>query len=293
MIYGLVVILACIIGILCIKIYLLKKSAREIANEFTNRLQTDTNTLVCISGHDKDMCALAGSVNEQLRILRQKYYQYTQGDKRLKETITNVSHDLRTPLTVICGYLDILKHMEKSAKVEKYLDIIDERAEFMSQLTEELFRYSVILMKDDTGETEEIFINQLLAESIAAYYTLFVEHGITPQIHMTDRRVVRKLNRYSLSRVFANLLSNAVKYSDGDLEITLTDAGKIIFSNTAKDLSPVQLERIFDRFYTVETARNSTGLGLSIAKSLVEDMGGILTADYREEKLSFLLDFPE
>lgn len=293
MIYGLVVILACIIGILCIKIYLLKKSAREIANEFTNRLQTDTNTLVCISGHDKDMCALAGSVNEQLRILRQKYYQYTQGDKRLKETITNVSHDLRTPLTVICGYLDILKHMEKSAKVEKYLDIIDERAVFMSQLTEELFRYSVILMKDDTGETEEIFINQLLAESIAAYYTLFVEHGITPQIHMTDRRVVRKLNRYSLSRVFANLLSNAVKYSDGNLEITLTDAGKIIFSNTAKDLSPVQLERIFDRFYTVETARNSTGLGLSIAKSLVEDMGGILTADYREEKLSFLLDFPE
>lgn len=293
MIYGVVVILACMIGILCIKIYLLKKSAREIADEFADRLQTDTNTLVCISVHDKDMRALAGSINEQLRILRQKHYRYTQGDRRLKEAITNVSHDLRTPLTAICGYLDILKHMEKPAKIEEYLAIINDRAEFMSQLTEELFRYSVILTKDDTGEAEEILINQLLAESIGAYYALFEKHGITPQIHITEHRVVRKLDRYSLSRVLANLLGNAVKYSDGDLEITLNEAGEILFSNTARELSPVQIERLFDRFYTVEAARNSTGLGLSIAKALVEDMGGRLTASCQEEKLSFLLVLPE
>lgn len=105
--------------------------------------------------------------------------------------------------------------------------------------------------------------------------------------------MVRKLDRYSLSRVLANLLGNAVKYSDGDLEITLTEAGEILFSNTARELSPVQIERLFDRFYTVEAARNSTGLGLSIAKALVEDMGGRLTASCQEEKLSFLLVLPE
>ena len=90
-----------------------------------------------------------------------------------------------------------------------------------------------------------------------------------------------------------NLINNAIKYSDGDLDIILTETGEIIFSNTASDLNEIQVERLFDRFYTVETARKSTGLGLSIARILVEQMNGTITANFENGKLSITIQLPE
>lgn len=289
MIYSL---LGIIIAALCIKIYLLKKSAGEISEEFADRLEKDTNTLITISSRDKHMRELADSINKELRTLRKVRLRYTQGDAELKAAVTNISHDLRTPLTTICGYLDVMRDMEKPQKIDEYLSIIDERAKLLGQLTEELFRYSVILSQNSAEETEDIFINQALAESVSGYYAVLKGHDITPQISITERKIVRRLNKTALSRIFSNLLNNAVKYSDGDLEISLSDEGVIVFANTAKGLSPVQVERLFDRFYTVETARNSTGLGLSISRALAEQMGGTISADYKDNKLYIRLDFP-
>lgn len=286
MVYSL---LGIIIIALCVKIYLMKKSAREISKEFSDRLQTDTNTLIGISSNDKDMRKLADSINRQLKILRREHLRYTQGDTELKNAITNISHDLRTPLTAICGYLDMMKKTNDRENIERYLTIMTERTEFMKQLTEELFRYSVIISEDDTGEMEEVFINQVLAESISSFYPVLTNKGITPQIQMTDKRIVRTVNKSNLSRVFSNLLNNAVKYSNGDLTITLSDSGEIKFANTAKELSSVQVEQLFDRFYTVEAARNSTGLGLSIARALVERMGGKIYAEYDNNLLSIII----
>ena len=103
---------------------------------------------------------------------------------------------------------------------------------------------------------------------------------------MTDTRIMRNASRTDLSRIFSNLLNNAVKYSDGDLIITLSDTGEITFSNTARELSAVEVEQLFDRFYTVRSARNSTGLGLSIARTLAERMGGTISADYENSRLT-------
>ena len=286
MVYSL---LGIIIIALCVKIYLMKKSAREISKEFSDRLQTDTNTLIGISSNDKDMRKLADSINRQLKILRREHLRYTQGDTELKNAITNISHDLRTPLTAICGYLDMMKKTNDRENIERYLTIMTERTEFMKQLTEELIRYSVIISEDDTGEMEEVFINQVLAESISSFYPVLTNKGITPQIQMTDKRIVRTVNKSNLSRVFSNLLNNAVKYSNGDLTITLSDSGEIKFANTAKELSSVQVEQLFDRFYTVEAARNSTGLGLSIARALVERRGGKIYAEYDNNILSITI----
>ncbi|MEE5994047.1 MAG: HAMP domain-containing sensor histidine kinase [Oscillospiraceae bacterium] len=282
MVYGLLCI---VIIALCVKIHLLKKSAREIANEFVDRLQTDTNTLINISSHDKDMMYLADTINKQLRILRKEHLQYYQGNTELKNAITNISHDLRTPLTAICGYLDMMQKTDDKTKIDRYLSIITERTELMKQLTEELFRYSVIISHEGKETTENVFVNQVLAESISSFYPALTNKGITPQIHITDKRIMRIVNKSDLSRVFSNLLNNAVKYSDGDLNITLSDNGEMIFSNTAKGLSTVEVEQLFDRFYTVEVAHNSTGLGLSIARTLVERMGGTISAEYDVGKL--------
>lgn len=290
---GLSILLLAAVIMLTLKIHLMRKSVKEIYEGFAEKLQTDTNTLIDISGNDREIRILANNINKQLQILRKGHHRYTQGDIELKTAITNISHDLRTPLTTICGYLDVMKQMDKPQKIAEYLDIIDERAGLMEQLTEELFRYSVILSIDSSEEKEDVLINQVLEDSIMAYYTVLSERNITPLVNITEQKVIRKLNKASLSRIFSNLINNAVKYSDGDLEIKLSDTGEISFANSAKGLSSVQVERLFDRFYTVETARHSTGLGLSIARTLVERMGGNISAEYKENTLYIKLVFSE
>ena len=277
---------AVVIILLCVKIYLLKKSAREISAQFADRLKNDTNNLIYVSSSDKDIRRLAESLSTQLSAMRTEELSYIQGNRELKSAVTNISHDLRTPLTAICGYLDLMQKTDDPEKQARYLSIMKERADMMKHLTEELFRYSVIVSDETELKTETVFVNQLLAESISSFYPTLSEKGIAPKISLTEERVERKLDSDALSRVFSNLLNNAAKYSDGDLDITLTESGEITFSNTAKELSAVEVEQLFDRFYTVEAARHSTGLGLSIARSLIQRMGGSITAEYSDERLT-------
>ena len=289
----LVGVLIIIIVVLLIKIAFMRKAVKEIEDAFADRLMTDTNTLIDISSRDKYVCHLANSINEQLRKLRKERHKFQQGDLELKNAVTNISHDLRTPLTAICGYLDLLEQEETSESVCRYVTIIKERTEILTELTEELFQYSVIISTQNVGPKERIAVNSILEESIAGFYTVLHERNIIPNIQLPEKQVVRRLDRASLSRVFSNLLSNAIKYSDGDLEIVLSDDGKITFTNTASALNEIQVGKLFDRFYTVDTARKSTGLGLAISKTLVEQMDGIISAKYIDSKLSICIFFPE
>ena len=284
-------ILVILIVALLTKIHFMHKAVMEIMEAFHDRLAEDTNTLIDISSRDAYMCQLAASINVQLRLLRKQRHKYLNGDCELKEAVTNISHDLRTPLTAICGYMDLLEREEKSETVTRYLSLIQNRTEAMKQLTEELFRYSVILFTQEDMEIETVHVNGVLEESVTGFYGALTERGITPVISITEKRIERKLNKAALSRVFSNILNNALKYSDGDLKIEMEDDGQITFSNSAASLSEVQVGKLFDRFFTVEAARNSNGLGLSIAKSLVEHMGGTITAQYANHILSIIIKF--
>lgn len=286
-------VMATIIVVLFVKIYTLQKLAKEIKNAFADRLMTETNTLIDISSNDKYMRELAASINIQLRKLREERHFFIEGNAELKNAVTNISHDLRTPLTAICGYLDLLEQEEKSTTIERYIEIIRNRADLLTELIEELFRYSVIISGERLVVREPIAINGILEESIAAFYTTLNKRGIVPNIKITQAKIVRSLDRSSLIRVFSNLLNNAIKYSDGDLDITLTDSGEVIFANTAPRLNEVQVGKLFDRFYTVEAARKSTGLGLAIARTLIEQMNGTISAKYENGRLSICIFFPD
>lgn len=275
------------------KIRILQRAAREIENAFAERLITDTNTLIDISTGDKYMRSLANAINIQLRKLRLQRRRFQQGDSELKNAVANISHDLRTPLTAICGYLDLLGEEDQSETVKRYLGIIRNRTEILTRLTEELFRYSVIVSNEESAVKEPVAVGGILEESLAAFYTALNERGIVPNIQMPQNKVIRTLDRSALSRVFANLLNNAIKYSDGDLEIALSEAGEITFTNTASGLNAVQAGRLFDRFYTVDTARKSTGLGLAIARTLMEQMNGTISARYGNGRLSVRIVLPD
>lgn len=281
---SLICLLAVIIGFLGAKIYLMKKSVREIEEKLSEKLRTETNTLIDISSRDKDIRRLADCLNEELRKLRKKRWQYEQGDKELKDAITNISHDLRTPLTAVCGYLDLLKMEEKSETAAGYLDIIENRTEVMRKLAEELFDYSLIVSAKE-GEREKLCLNAALEESIASFYGVIKQKGIEPEIFMTERRIEKYLDPLALNRIFGNIINNAMKYSDGDFKVELEEDGTIVFSNSARNLNPVAAKKLFDRFYTVETGRDSHGLGLSISKLLTERMGGKIWAEYDNGRL--------
>lgn len=287
-----IVFLLFIIVVLAGKIYLLKKAAKEIGEAFTERLGTDTNTTIDISTGDKAMRRLANTVNIQLVKLRSERHRYQQGDMELKNAVTNISHDLRTPLTAIRGYLDLLEQEEKSENACRYIDIIRNRTDILNQLTAELFQYSVLVNTEEEMRMEPVILNQILEESIAGFYAVLKDHDMIPVISLTKTKVCRNLNPSALSRVFSNLLNNAVRYSDGDLEIVLTEAGEITFSNSASGLNEIQAGRLFNRFYTVEAARNGTGLGLAITRTLVERMGGTTTASCVGGRLCIRVVFP-
>ena len=275
---------------LCVKVRLLHSAMDEISERLGEHLSTDTNVLLSLSSRDRHARRLTAELNRHLRRLRDQRRRFQSGDRELKEAVTNISHDLRTPLTAICGYLELLEREDKSPAAARYLTLIAGRAEAMKQLTEELFRYSVILSTEEIA-LEPVNLVSALEESVAGFYGPLRERGIEPVIALPESPVIRPLDPRLLSRVFSNILSNALKYSGGDLVVTLTERGEISFVNAAPGLDEVQVGRLFDRFFTVETARNATGLGLAIAKTLVERMGGTIQAVYSAERLTIRVSF--
>lgn len=283
--------LAVLALVLLVRLYLLQKSLDEIGRQLGERLAADTNNLIFLSSRDPHARRLAGALNVQLKQLRRLRQRYENGDRELREAVTNISHDLRTPLTAICGYLELLDKGEKSPAQARYLALIADRAEAMRQLTEELLLYSVAAGPEDTLTLECVDLNAAVEEAVASFYGALVESGVTPSVSLPDERVMRSLDRAALSRVLGNLLNNALRHGGGDLDVALDSAGTITLSNTAPALDEVQVGRLFDRFYTVETGRSSTGLGLSIAKALTERMGGTISARYEAGRLLVSLCF--
>lgn len=276
--------------ILVLKILFIKKDLDELVIEFRNCLKKETNNLLTLPTHDYHVRKIASEINSELKLLRKQRHSYMNGDRELKEAVTNISHDLRTPLTAIYGYLDLLESEDKSEDVKFYIDQIQNRTDAMKQLTEELFRYSVITSTWEEN-SEDIVLNKALEECLLAYCGAFAKQNIEPTVEIPNRAVHCRIDLAAFNRIVGNILSNVLKYSDGDLDVKLYADGTILFTNSAKDLTPVMVERLFDRFYTVETGRNSTGLGLSIAKLLTERTGGQISAVYEEGKLTISLRF--
>ena len=275
------------------KLLLVRRGIRDLTLGLREKREEETNTPVAVSVRDPWIVKLASEMNVDLRELSQKRHEYEKGSAELRNSITNLSHDIRTPLTAIRSYLDLVERENDPEKKAVYLAIVKERTEMLTKLTGELFQYSTAMNVQSELKPEILVLNDVLENCIAAEYEALCEKHITPEIIITDERITRKLDKHALERVLSNLLSNARKYSQGDLKIELTDKGEISFSNHAPELDTVQVGRLFDRYYTVQTGKESTGLGLSIARTLTERMGGTIKAELKNGVLMFRVFFPE
>ena len=283
--------LAAAVLLLIWKIALMRRAAEEIRRGLDERLEMDTNTLLSVSSQDKAMRLLAAGLNRQLRLLRQQRQRYQQGDQALKEAVAGMSHDLRTPLTAICGYLDLLEGEGLGGDAARYLALIRSRTDHLRELTEEFFQYAVSI-SGKAPEMDEVRLDRALEESLAAWYAVLSARGIAPEVSLPDAPVVRRLDAAALSRVLGNILSNAVKYSAGDLAVSLDSAGTLTFSNSAPRMTQVLAQQLFDRYFTLETGRHAAGLGLSIARQLTEQLGGTISAQCQDGRLTVTVHFP-
>ena len=278
LIITIILFLICIF--LAVKLYVIKQSIKEIEKSFSKILRTDTNNIIAISSSDKDIKNLTINLNNNLSELRGQKLQYKNGNQELKKIITNISHDLRTPLTAIKGYVDLIEQEKLSNNQKKYLKVIQKKSNELTELTGQLFEYTKLMDIDVKIKKEECCINEILEETLVSYYSIFKEQDIIPNISICSRKVYKIVNKISIIRVFENILSNVIKYSNGDLKVEMQENGTITFSNKATSLDETTVQKIFDRYFSVENAKESTGIGLSIAKQLVELNNGSIKAEY-------------
>lgn len=284
-------IVLCILIFLIIKILVMKNEINHIGESLSSILKSDTNNSITIGTNDNELKKLANSLNKSLKELRILELEYKNGSREFKSSITNISHDLRTPLTAIRGYLDLMDKSNLTKKQINYLEIIDHKVKDLSDLTEQFFDFSKSIDIQDEIKKENICLNNVLEDSIVSFYSLFKEYNIMPNIDICKNKVVRLLNENMLKRIFENIISNAIKYSKKDFNVKMYDNGIIEFSNRTDQLDHVSLEKIFDRYYTVESAKRSVGIGLNIAKQLVELSGGSIEAKYKKGFFIVKLNF--
>ena len=287
----LIISLVFIIIFLFYKLITINITLKEIDNKLNNTLKSDTNNLITTSTNNKSLNNIANNLNCSLKEIRKQELEYKLGNKEFRRSITDISHDLRTPLTSIRGYIDLLKKTTSLKKQKEYIEIIDERVDNLINLTDQLFDYSKALDTKDKLNKVNICLNDILEETIISYYALFKKNNINPNINISKNKVYKNLDKFMLTRIFENILSNSIKYTDKELNITLESTGKIIFSNKTNNLDKVTVAKIFDRYYTVENAQKNSGIGLSIAKQLVELNNGTIKATYNKKTLIIEIDF--
>ena len=281
-----------ILFIVCIilisKLYLMKKSIREIEKSFAYILEADTNNLITISSSDADIKKLTTHLNNNLIDLRKQKLQYQNGNKELENIITNISHDLRTPLTVLKGYTDLIKNEQLSVNQRKYLYVIEKKSNELVELTEQLFEFSKIL--DIDAKKEKCCLNEVLEDVLVSFYNIFKEKNIVTKVSICSKKIYRNVNKIALIRIFENILSNVSKYSNGDFNLKMEENGIITFANKSDLLDETSTEKIFGRYFSVENAKESNGIGLAIAKQLVELNNGSIRGKYINGYLHIIVE---
>lgn len=281
-------------------IYLIeyKRQIRQINEQILFILKHNTNAKIQTQVlANKEMNSLAKNINEVIEKHRKLEIELEKTNQNFKETITNISHDLRTPLTSASGYLQLMSSKETTKEKKKeYLAIIKERIDRVKELLEQLFEYARIEAKEYELVKERISINTILEQTISEFYEDFVAKGMEPNIQITNKRLSIIGDENALKRVFQNIIGNALIHGKETLAISLEvkNEKKIIqFSNQTDSIEEAEIEQLFQRFYTTDKSRTkkTTGLGLAIVKSFVEQMGGEIKASLEKGLFTITIEF--
>ena len=270
-------------------LYAMKKTEEEI-----REIQQDLtqNQMLHLPVPSPALGRLLNSFNKVLEEIREERISYEQREKEFQKQIENISHDLRTPLTVILGYLRILKkHPQagpaKDPELADTLRILEQKAERMNTLVNQFYDYSRLCAGDFKMEMEKTDISRVLRESLMENFRILEEAHLKVEADLPSHPLWIMGNQPALERIFLNMFQNGGRYAESVFQIAVKEENQeifISFTNDTKKLSPEDLPRLFDRFYIQDSARSQggTGLGLTVARSLAEEMGGTLEVSVPE-----------
>lgn len=286
-----VTILIIISLVMFFKLFLYEKEIKNIADQVRNFRLRKTNKIINIEVHDKAMEELAFEINEYLELYKKNEQEKINFESVLKQGIANVSHDLRTPLTSIIGYIKLLENNDINK--EEALKIIKNKANKLNLLINDFFEFASIESEEYELEITKVNLTNVLNNEILSFYQSFEDKDMKPEINISKKPIFIKGNTESLERVIDNLLSNTLKYAEKDIEICLNECdNKVILtiSNKCTNIHEEDILHMFDRFYMADKTRKGqgTGLGMPIAKGLMEKMNGLITSEYEKSVITII-----
>lgn len=293
----LIIIMFIIIGVLFAYILLYKREIRRIAKRLQFIRDNDTNMKINLQVKMEEINELAIQLNHIINHYKIEKTAISKAQHEFKEEITNISHDLRTPLTSIAGYVQMLES-EKTSKEKKaeYYSIIRRRIDTLIKMLDEFFEFTRIESDEYPLQLEKVNVCNVLADVISLFYYDFISKGEKPSIQIPSKPIYIYADKDALTRIFQNLIKNYLNHGTGSISISIKEEEKhvcISFKNYAQNLDNEEAEKLFKRFYTADKSRTkkTTGLGLSIVKKLVTKMNGEIKANVEDSILIINITF--
>jgi signal transduction histidine kinase len=287
-------ILITIIIILVLYLVSVQSQIRSMSRQLDKRLRENTRQPVSLELINKRLNELAINLNKCFQAEENLRLKGIQEEKKFKEMMANISHDLRTPLTAIKGYQQLLEKSGLTTEQQKKLQIANKHAEELGQLIEQFFEYSYLMNAEPEMQIERINLTNLVTECLVASITSLEENHLEVRFEEEDPVFVMA-DQVLVTRIVQNLIRNCIQHSDGTIKVRLLQEKEIVisFQNPVKKPEEFDVSKIFDRFYTGDKARStSTGLGLSIVKLLAQQMGGNTVANLSEGTLEIRVALP-
>ncbi|MGD6968299.1 sensor histidine kinase [Rossellomorea vietnamensis] len=279
------------------RFYLLKKEINHTIRQLRDLNQNKTAKKIDILYNDPHFEELAKEINNQIDLTKQAEAVKRSTENELKQAVSHISHDIRTPMTSILGYIQFLESDDISSELKKeYIETIKNSAGRLKILLEDFFELSIIEQADYPLKMERVPFNDLIVEALLGFYEEFKKRNIEPEIHIPDDDIMAMADSSAVKRVVENLIVNAVRYSTGHVFIVLDQVGEAVqlkISNSVDNLSEQDVTHLFDRFYKADQTRigKGTGLGLPIAKSLMEKMNGSISAELGDNQLTMICEW--
>lgn len=292
-----IIVLLCAVAVALVFILIsLLSQIKNISGQVHYIAKNDTNKRVTIYGKFRPMAELANDINEIIDDFTQRDADILRDDREIRDTLVNMSHDIRTPLTSLKGYFELLMQTEDAQEKSRYMSIIEERIESLSELLETMFLYTKVSSTNYNIELSKINFSSLVMETLFSYYEEFTNRGFEPRIEVEENLMIIG-NEQSVKRIMHNLIKNVLVHASGDVDITIGKEGRqayLIIRNGIKEGDVPDPSKVFDRFYKGDASRQtiSSGIGLSVVKKLVEKMKGVITASLEENTFSIDMRLP-
>ncbi|SDA27689.1 Signal transduction histidine kinase [Ruminococcus sp. YE71] len=282
-------IAAAVLLVLCI---FQRNEMRSIGRQLRQIKTADTNSLV----HNENGTSgtLVNEVNALLTEMRRSRAEYSRKNHELEQMVTNIAHDLRTPLTSAMGYINMIRTSDMPEDEKKReLEIIEKRLDRLESLIDSFFEFSKMISRGEPPQLEDLNPCAVLEEAVVHYFDDYTARGRSISLDTPPKRMTVSSNRRLLLRIFDNLIGNALKHGCDDLFIKLTEENGLTITFRNDVYEQIDTERVFDEFYTTDISRTkgNSGLGLAIAKQFTELLGGSITADCSDKSFTVTIRF--